>query len=71
MATIMAFLRALPEMVSAVRELNNSIISLRNSKIDSDNALYKKELNLLIARLENSKGDVDEVSDIVRRLNSL
>ena len=71
MASIIAFLKALPEMVKIVGQLNQTMILLANRRTERETAEIKEQINVLTKRLETSKGERDEISNIIRDLNSL
>ena len=70
-ASIIAFLKALPEMVKIVGQLNQTMILLANRRTERETAEIKEQINVLTKRLETSKGERDEISNIIRDLNSL
>lgn len=67
-AALLAALKALPELVSAVKELHSTYInvanSISNSRIDSIQA----EVNEILAKVKQ-EDDRDKLLELARRLN--
>lgn len=70
-ASIIAFLKALPQMVKIMGELNQTMILLANRKTERETAEIKEQINVLTRKLWSSNGERNEISDIIRDLNNL
>lgn len=71
MGSFFAFLKALPEMVKVLGQINQSLILMANKQTEYETAKMKGKINILTKRLETSTGERDEISSIVHDLNSL
>lgn len=70
LAEIIAFLKALPELVSVLKGIGEKIDQGRNVLLEQEVAKQKEQINQLVRRLENAPTK-EELKDIVARLNSI
>ena len=70
LAEIVAFLKALPELVSVLKGIGEKIDQGRNVLLEREVAEQKEKINQLVRRLENAPTKED-LKDIVSRLNSV
>lgn len=70
LAEIVAFLKALPELVSVLKNIGEKIDQGRNVLLEREVAAQKEEINRLVRRLENAPTKED-LRNIVSRLNSI
>jgi lipid A disaccharide synthetase len=70
LAEIIAFLKALPELVSVLKTIGEKIDQGRNVLLEQEVAKQKEKINQLVRRLENAPTKED-LKDIVSRLNSI
>jgi hypothetical protein len=70
LAEIVAFLKALPELVSVLKGIGEKIDQGRNVLLEREVAEQKEKINQLVRRLENAPTKED-LKDIVSRLNSI
>ena len=70
MASVLAFLKALPEMVKILGELNQSIKTMANLKTERDASELKRKVAQLTVKLKNARSK-NEISAIISDLNNL
>jgi len=68
-AAFLAALKALPELVAAIKMLGETYKSVQKDMIESKMNKIREEVNEITAQIENAKTD-DERRDLVRKLNS-
>jgi hypothetical protein len=71
LATITAFLKALPPAVKLLGEIVSAIRYAADAKLERDVAEVNKKINTLTRQLETSGGEKHEVLAIIRELNTL
>ena len=69
-ATIVAFLKALPELVKAFNRIADGIDKLKDTIADNKYEQYKAEMSVLTERLKHVKNR-EEARDLIRHINSL
>ncbi len=70
-AAIIAFFKALPELVGVLRDIGESVQQLRKEKIDRDLSELKEQANELIAETLRGGLTIEDRKRIVAKLNSL
>lgn len=68
-SALLAFLKALPDLVSVIRSLGNEISKLRDRSTERKIAEWNKEVNETIALIKN-EDDRNELLKLVKRLNN-
>lgn len=69
-AAIFAAIKALPELVTAVRELRSDIIGLANARTTAEIINLKKEMAATLEKIEE-ENDPERMLDHIRRLNDV
>ena len=67
----MAFLKAIPELVGVVKEISGSLKYLADQKTERETSEAKQKIDMIATRLRMSNGNPQEVSDLIRDLNSI
>lgn len=68
-AALLGFLKALPDLVSVIRELGKEIGRMRDANIERKIDKIESDVNTIIARVKNET-DREKLLDLARQLNA-